>query len=245
MNTCSKKRLIPQIVNNLDSDNFFDSNNFFTLPNTLDDESFIHIIQHNTCLHNIQDLDPEDVAERLRIKKKQADKRRMRRIRWEAEIQAGKVKRLRRESRTAHKRSRTEDGVLGIVWWNQEYWGTGFGVKRLGIKKEEPSTPSLVKVEHPPTPPLTYPPSRTSMSRFHSIDPNKFVWSPVYWPSPFEFIIISCSKFGHLASASVSPFCATSQETQIKNLWAFGIYWYKPLLLGKTSKQKYFDKNGY
>ena len=158
MNTRSKKRIIPHIVNNLDGDDFFDSNNFFTLPNTLDDETFVHIIQRDTCLFDIQDLDPEDIAERLRIKKKQADKRRMMRMRRTAEIQAGKVKRLRRELRIAHKRSRTEDGILGIVWWNQEYWGTGFGVKRLGIKKEEPLTPSL-KVEHPPTPPLTYPPS--------------------------------------------------------------------------------------
>ena len=81
MNMRSKKRLIPQIVDNLDSDNIFDSNNFFTLPNTLDDESYIHIIQHDTCLYDIQDLDPEDIAERLRIKKKQVDKRRMMRLR--------------------------------------------------------------------------------------------------------------------------------------------------------------------
>ena len=105
-------------------------------------------------------------------------------MRRAAEIQAGKVKRLRRELQIAHKRSRTEDGILGIVWWSQEYWGTGFGVKRLEIKKEEPLTPLLTKVKHPPTPPLTYPPSRTSTSQFHSIDPNKFVWSPVYRPSP-------------------------------------------------------------
>ena len=184
MNTRSWKCLIPQIVDNLDGDNFFDANNFFTLPNTLDDETFIHFIQHDTCLFDIQDLDPEDIAERLRIKKKQALKRRMRRIRQAVEIQVRKVKQLRRELRIAHKRSRTEDGVLGIVWWNQEYWGTGFGVKRLEIKKEEPSTP-LLKVEPLPTPPLTYPPSRTSTSRFHSIDPNEFVWSPIYRPSPF------------------------------------------------------------
>ena len=184
MNTRSRKHLIPQIANNLEGDNFFDANNFFTLPNTLDDESFVHIIQRDTCLFDIQDLDPEDIAERLRIKKKQADKRRMMRIRRAAEIQAGKVQQLRRELRIAHKKSRTEDGVLGIIWWNQEYWGTGFRVKRLGIKKEELSTPSL-KVEHPPTPPLTYPPSRTSTSRFRSLDPNEFVWSPIYRPSPF------------------------------------------------------------
>ena len=185
MNTRTRKHLIPQIVDNLDGDDFFDANNFFTLPNTLDNASYVHIIQRDTCLFDIQDLNPEDIAERLRIKKKQADKRRMLRMRRTAEIQAGKVKRLRRELRIVHKRSRTEDGELGIVWWNREYWGTGFGVKRLGIKKEEPSTPSLqIKVEHPPTPPLTYPPSRTSTSRFCSIDPNDFIWSPVYRPSP-------------------------------------------------------------
>ena len=110
----------------------------------------------------------------------------MRRIRCAAEIQAEKVGRLKRELRIVHKKSRTEDGELGIIWWNREYWGTGFGVKRLGIKKEEPSTPSLhIKVEPPPTPLLTYPPSRTSTSLFRDIDPNDFVWSPIYAPSPF------------------------------------------------------------
>ena len=186
MNTCSRKRLIPHIIDHLDGDDFFDSNNI-TLPNTLDDTTFIHIIQQDTCLYDIQDLDPEDIAERLRIKKKQVDKRRMRRMRQAAEIQAEKVKRLRRELRIVHKRSRTEDGQLGIVWWNREYWGNKFGVKRLGIKMEEPSTLSLLipKVKPPPTPPLTYPPSRTSSSIFQDIDPNDFVWSPVYAPSPF------------------------------------------------------------
>ena len=145
---------------------------------------YVHIIQHDTCLFDIQDLEPEEITERMRIKKKQADKRRMRRIRRAAEIQAGKVKRLRRELRIAHKRTQTEDGELGIVWWNREYWGTRFGKKRLGIKKEEPLTPLLMKVEHPPTP-LTYPPSRTSSSLFRNIDLNNFVWSPVYAPSPF------------------------------------------------------------
>ena len=92
MNTCSKKCQIPHIADQLEGDNFFDSDSFFTLPNTLDDKTYIHIIQRDTCLYNIQDLDPEDIAERFRIKKKQADTRRMRRIRRAAEIQAGKVK---------------------------------------------------------------------------------------------------------------------------------------------------------
>ena len=73
MNTRSRKHLIPQIVDILDGDKFFNSNNFFTLPNTLDDVTYVQIIQHDTCLYDIQDLDPEDIIERLRIKKKQAD----------------------------------------------------------------------------------------------------------------------------------------------------------------------------
>ena len=185
MNTCSRKCQIPPFTDILDGEDFFDSNHFFTLPNTLDDKTYVHIIQQDTCLFDIQDLHPDNIAERLWIKKKQADKRRMRRIRCQVEIQMERVKQLRRELWIAHKRNRTEDGALGIVWWNQEYWGTGFGVKRLGIKKEETSTPILPKVEIPPTPPLTYPPSQTSTSRFCSIDPNDFVWSPVYRPSPF------------------------------------------------------------
>ena len=181
MNTHSQKCLLPHPADQLEEENFLiDTGNFFTLPNMLDDHTYIHIIQRDTCLYNIQDLEPEDITERMRIKKKQADKRRMRRIRCAAEIQAMRVKHLRRELRVAHKKSRTEDGTLGIAWWNREYWGTGFRVKRLGIKKEEPSTPLLVKVEQPPTPTLTYPPSRTSSSLFRDIDPNNFVWSPVY-----------------------------------------------------------------
>ena len=129
-----------------------------------------------------QDLEPEEIADQMWIKKKQARERRMRRIRQEAEIQVEKVKRLKRELWLAHKRSRTESGVLGIVWWDLGYWD--MGSKR--IKKEEPLTPSLeIKVEPPPTPPLTYHPSQTSTSRFWSIDPNNFVWSPIYAPSPY------------------------------------------------------------
>ena len=198
MNTCSKKCLALHPANQLDEENvLIDTGNFFTLPNMLDDHTYIHIIQWDTCLYDISDLEPEDIAERLRIKKKQADKRRMKRIRSAAEIQAEKVKRLRRELQIAHKRSRTEDGQLGIIWWNREYWGNGFGVKRLGIKKEEPLTPPLpVKVKHPPTPPLTYPPSWTSSSIFWDIDPNKFVLSPVYAPSPFlKYIYIYIFHF--------------------------------------------------
>ena len=106
MNTSSKKHLTLHPADQLDEENvLIDTGNFFTLLNMLDDHTFIHIIQQDTCLYDISDLEPKDIAERMRIKKKQADKRRMKRIRRTAEIQAGKVKRLRRELWIAHKRS--------------------------------------------------------------------------------------------------------------------------------------------
>ena len=190
MNTCPKKCQHPNHHPAQQLDNgtmVLDTcHHFFTLPNMLDDHTYVHMVQWDTCLYDIQDLEPKEIADQMRIRKKQARERRMGRIWRAAEIQAEKVKQLKRELQIAHKRSRMEDGVLGIVWWNTEYQNTGLGMKRLKVKKEEPSTPSLqIKVEPPPTPPLTYPPSHTSTSWFHSIDPNNFVWSPIYTPSPF------------------------------------------------------------
>ena len=93
MNTRSRKCQLPPPAKQLEQEIFvFDSSNFFTLPNMLDDHTFVHIMQRDTCLYDIQDLEPEDIAERMRIKKKQADNRRMRRMRQAAEIAAGKVK---------------------------------------------------------------------------------------------------------------------------------------------------------
>ena len=159
---------------------------FFTLPNTLDDHTYIHLVQRNTCLYNLQDLDPEELAERMRIKKSRVRRRKRKRIRKEAE----KVVQLKRELWLMHKRSQTESGIIGIVWWNREYWDTGMGMKRLRtlenglkVKKEEPLTPLLhIKVKSPPMPCLNYPPSSLSSSCFCSIDPNDFVWSNS--PSP-------------------------------------------------------------
>ena len=97
---------------------------------------------------------------------------------------------LKRELRLMHKRSQTESGTMGIIWWNREYWDNSMGLKRLQklengltVKKEEFLTPPLhIKIKSPPTPCLHYPPSSTSSSHFHSIDPNDFVWSNS--PSP-------------------------------------------------------------
>ena len=94
------------------------------------------------------------------------------------------VKLLRRELRIAHKKNRTESGEMGITWWNREYWDEGKGVKRLTVKKEEPVTPIWWGQDYKPsTPMLTYP-SLTPTSRYQSLDPNDFVWSPRYRPSP-------------------------------------------------------------
>ena len=152
---------------------------FFTLPNILDDHQYIHLVQQKTCLYDLQDLNPEELIEWTKKKKNLARQQKIKRIREPVE----KLVWLKRELPLIPKQSRTESGQLGIVWWNQEYWDTGLGLKRLrtmenGIKKEEPSTPLLhIKVKSPPTLSLHYPPSSMSSSHFCSIDPNNFVWS--------------------------------------------------------------------
>ena len=100
------------------------------------------MVQQDTCQYNLQDLNPEEITERRRKQKSLARKRKMRRIRERAE----KLVKLKRELWLMHKRSKTEDGKQGIIWWNQEYWDTGMGLKRLRqvdnglqVKKEEPT----------------------------------------------------------------------------------------------------------
>ena len=190
MNTHSKKQYLPSDhpIHEYFKDRVAILNTwyyFFTLPNSLDNHNYDHLLQQETCLYDIWDLDPEDITEWQRKKKNLVKKRKMRRIREAVE----KLVQLKRELRLIHKQSQAEDGQLGIVWWNREYWDTGMGLKRLDnglkIKKEEPSTPLLhIKVETPPTPNLHYPPSSMSSSHFRSIGPNDFEWSPRYSPSP-------------------------------------------------------------
>ena len=100
---------------------------FFTLPNTLDDDTYIHLIQQGTCLYDLQDLDPEELTDHKRRKENWVRKRRMQRIREHAE----KIVQLKRELQLMHKQSRTESGQLGIVWWNREYWDKGLVLKRI------------------------------------------------------------------------------------------------------------------
>ena len=98
---------------------------FFTLPNTLDDDTYIHLIQRGTCLYDLQDLDPEELTDHKRRKKNWVRKRRIQRIREHAE----KIVQLKRELQLMHKRSSTESGQLGIKWWNMEYRDMGLGLR--------------------------------------------------------------------------------------------------------------------
>ena len=186
MNTCSKKHHLPQdhpIHQNLeDGMDILNTRYYsFTLPNTMDNHTYVHLVQQETCLYDLQDLEPEELTERMRVKKNQVRRRKMRRIRKEAE----KVVQLRGELWLMHKQIQTESGEQGIVWWNWEYWDKGMRLWRLRkmenkltVKKEEPLTPPLhIKVKSPPMPCLHYPPSSMSSSHFCSIDPNDFEWS--------------------------------------------------------------------
>ena len=98
MNTRSKKRLTVRHALETNTDKILlDSEHFFTLANMMDNDLYVHLIQRDTCLYDIQDLDPEDIDMRLRMKKKAAKKQQMQRIRWHAEIRAMEVKLLKRE----------------------------------------------------------------------------------------------------------------------------------------------------
>ena len=118
---------------------------FFTLPNTLDDNSFVHLVQSDTLLYDLQDLDQVDIEDHKERKR-----------RW-AELRAKKRERKRMEKVVRLKRELIRKGELGesgLVWRNQERRPKG--VQR--IKKEEPSSPNL-KIETPPSPNLLYPPT--------------------------------------------------------------------------------------
>ena len=61
----------------------------------MDDDLYVHLVQRNTCLFNLQDLDHEDIADHKRRKKNWVRQRKMERIRREVE----KLVQLKRELR--------------------------------------------------------------------------------------------------------------------------------------------------
>ena len=85
MNTRSKKHQLPiHHPNHQLNDEMIildTRHHIFTLPNSLDDHTFIHMVQQDTYLFDIQDLEHQEITERMWIKKKQVRQRRMRRIR--------------------------------------------------------------------------------------------------------------------------------------------------------------------
>ena len=170
MNTRSQKKLAQQKPmhpqfgpGDIDSQKYF-----FTLPNTIDDNLFIHLVQQDTTLFDLQDLDHEDLANHKRAKRNIARQREFKRDM----VRVEKVAQIKRELIR-----KAERGESGLLWRNQERWAPG--VKK--IKKEEPLSP-IIKNETPPTPKLEWPP--TPLSQYQSIDPNEFIWSPRYAPSP-------------------------------------------------------------
>ena len=141
---------------------------FFALPSSLDPDDVVQLIQPDMILYNLANLEEEDFAEWRRMKEEELRARQMRRIRE----RAGVLKQLKRELQQAHKLSRMESGFPGICWWHMKYWDKG-----LRVKKEEPTSPTIVniKVELPSTPHLQYPSrSPTTPSCYRSIDPNDF-----------------------------------------------------------------------
>ena len=179
MNTRSKKRGIiidPGHEHHFGEGLLNSQQYFFTLPNTLDDNSFVHMVQVGTPLYDLQDLDQVDIDDHKRRKR-----------RW-AKLNAKKREKPRMEKVARLKKELIRKGELGesgLVWRNQERRPKG--VQR--IKKEEPSSPNL-KIETPPSPNLLYPPTpphqyeSMPLSRYQSLDPNDFKWSPIYTPSP-------------------------------------------------------------
>ena len=69
MSTCSKKRniTIPDLMTHLGNDSL-DQQYFFPLPNTLDDDDVIQLIQSDTVFYNLHQLEEEDFTEWRRMK---------------------------------------------------------------------------------------------------------------------------------------------------------------------------------
>ena len=137
-NTCSKKRNI--LFQNGVEDLHDDSINiqyFFALPNSLNDDTIIQVIQQDTTCYNLQELDEQSVVQWKEMKKNKVRKQQMKRIRNRAET----LKKLKRELRQCHKLSQTESGYPGVCWWHMKYWEGDMGLK---VKREE-LTPQLLQ----------------------------------------------------------------------------------------------------
>ena len=72
MNTCSKKRLTQEnpMVPEFGQGEIDSRQYFFTLPNGLDDDSFVHMVQQDTAMFDLQELTHEELVNHRQAKKK-------------------------------------------------------------------------------------------------------------------------------------------------------------------------------
>ena len=84
---------------------------FFALPNTLDDNSYVHLVQQETSLFDLQDLDHQDILIHKEAKTRLVEQRAIKRREKDLE----RVVRLKRELLR-----KALLGKLGLVWRNQE-----------------------------------------------------------------------------------------------------------------------------
>ena len=145
-----------------------DNLHYYTLPNSLDNDRVIQVLQHDTTAHQLEHYGDEVVKYWRAVKKSKRRRCLQRRKQEEIRKRAELLVQLKRELRQAHKLSKMKDGRDGIHWWAEmEFW------KHLEVKKEEWSTPNPnIKVEELPTPNLLYP---SNPSCYTSLDPNYFM----------------------------------------------------------------------
>ena len=167
MNTCSHKRAICTVVEPNYKDNFDETDDilhYFALPNSLDNDTIVQVLQNDTTASQLTQYDDKMDKYWKEVKKSNIRRRQWRRIRKRAEL----LVQLKRELRQAYKLSKTEDGGNGIHWWPEtEMW------KHLEVKEEEQSIPDLnIKVDELPTPNWLYP---SDPSCYTSLDLNNFM----------------------------------------------------------------------
>ena len=92
---------------------------FFTLPNSLDDNSFVHMVQQDTTMFDLQELTHEELANHKQAKKDLARAKEFKREMDRKE----KLVQLKRELIR-----KAELGESGLIWRNQEQRAPG--VKR-------------------------------------------------------------------------------------------------------------------
>ena len=87
MNTRSMKKLLPNnpLNPNFRQGGINSQQYFFTLPNMLDDNLYVHLVQCNAMLFDLQDLGHEELIEHKRRKRDAMKARKLSRVKKAAE----------------------------------------------------------------------------------------------------------------------------------------------------------------